>query len=158
MGTTIVTAMINDGRLSIAHVGDSRIYLVRAGTIEQLTDDHSLVYEQVKRDMMTKEEAELSEMKNVLTRALGTKPEVAVDLDELTLAQGDALVLCTDGLTTMVSDDDILSVVMSLDDPGAACERLVDMANENGGKDNVTVIVAYLRKSGWLSALFNIFK
>jgi len=158
MGTTIAAAFLNGRRLSIAHVGDSRIYLVRSGDIEQLTDDHSLVSEQVKREMITKEQARESKMKNVLTRALGVAPEVKVDLDELSLMQGDTLVLCSDGLTTMVSDEDILSVVGSTSDPAIACEQLIDLANENGGEDNITVITVYLKKESWFSSLFNVKK
>jgi serine/threonine protein phosphatase PrpC len=156
MGTTIAAVMINGSSLSIAHVGDSRVYLVRAGNIELLTDDHSVVYEQVKRDLLTKEEAKKSEMKNLLTRALGSSPEVEVDYDELTLADGDVLVLCTDGLNSMVSDDDILSVVLLTNDPDQACEKLIDMANKAGGKDNITVIAGYIRKKRWFSFLINI--
>ncbi len=156
MGTTVAAAMLNGNRLSIAHVGDSRVYLVRAGNIEQLTDDHSVVYEQIKRDLLTKEAARKSELKNLLTRALGTAPDVDVDLDELTLADGDILLLCTDGLNSMVSDDDILSVLLSTDNPSYACERLIGMANENGGKDNVTVITGYIRKKSRFSFLLNI--
>jgi len=158
MGTTIAAVVINNKRLSIAHVGDSRIYLIRAGDIAQLTDDHTLVYEQVKREIMTKEEADVSEMKNLLTRAVGIRQDVEIDLDELTLADGDILVLCTDGLSSMVTDDDILSAVTSSENPSAACERLVDMANDNGGQDNITVIVAWMKKRSWLSSLFNLFK
>lgn len=158
MGTTLAAVIIDHKKLSIAHVGDSRVYLVRAGDIAQLTDDHTLVYEQVKREIMTKEEADVSKMKNLLTRAVGIRPEVEVDLDELTLADGDILILCTDGLSSMVTDDDILAVVTSTEDPSAACERLVDMANDNGGQDNITVVVASINKSGWLSSLFKLFK
>jgi serine/threonine protein phosphatase PrpC len=158
MGTTLSAVVLDKGRLSIGHVGDSRVYLVRAGDIMQITDDHTLVREQVKRDMMTQEEADTSDMKHVLTRALGVASEVIVDLDELAVTDGDALVLCTDGLSGMVSDDDILSVVLSGDDPAAACGRLIDMANGNGGRDNCTVIVAYLHKSGWLASLFSFLK
>ena len=158
MGTTLAAVIVNNKRLSIAHVGDSRVYLIRAGDIAQLTDDHTLVYEQVKREIMTKEEADVSDMKNLLTRAVGIRPEVEVDLDELTLADGDILILCTDGLSSMVTDDDILSVVISVEDPSVACDRLVDLANNNGGQDNITVIVAYLKKSNWLSSLFKLFE
>ncbi len=156
MGTTVAAVMLNGNRMSIAHVGDSRVYLVRACDIEQLTDDHSLVYEQVKRELLTKEEAQISSMKNLLTRALGTAPDVEVDLDELTLADNDILILCTDGLNSMVTDDEILSQVLSTNDPSCACERLINMANKNGGKDNVTVIMGYIRKKSWISSLLNI--
>jgi serine/threonine protein phosphatase PrpC len=155
MGTTAAAVMLNGNRLSIGHVGDSRVYLVRAGNIEQMTDDHSVVYEQVKRELLTKEEAQKSEMKNLLTRALGATPEVDVDFAELTLTDGDILILCTDGLSSMVSDDDILSVMLSSNDPTASCERLIDMANKNGGKDNITVITGYIRKKSWFSFLLN---
>lgn len=156
MGTTVVAALLNGNSLSVAHVGDSRAYLIRAGDVEQLTDDHSIVYEQVKRDLITKEEAMKSDMKNILTRAVGIAPNVEVDFDELTLADGDILVLCSDGLSAMVSDDDILSTVVSTNNPASACEKLIDMANKNGGRDNVTVITGYIRKKkGWLSLLFN---
>jgi serine/threonine protein phosphatase PrpC len=158
MGTTLAAVIIDDKRLSIAHVGDSRVYLIRVGDIAQLTDDHTLVYEQVKREIMTKEEADMSEMKNLLTRAVGIQPEVEVDLDELSLSDGDVLVLCTDGLSSMVADDDILSVVTSIEDPSAACDRLVDMANDNGGQDNITVVVASMKKSSWFSSLFKLFE
>jgi len=156
MGTTLDAVSLNDKRLSIVHVGDSRVYLVRAGYIEQLTDDHTLVHEQVRRELLTKEEAEVSDMRHILTRALGIREEIDVDLDELTLADGDILILCSDGLSTMVPDDDILSVVTSVNDPAAACERLIDVANDNGGKDNITVIVAYTRKSNWFSCLLKL--
>jgi len=156
MGTTLDAVSLNDKRLSIVHVGDSRVYLVRAGYIEQLTDDHTLVHEQVRRELLTKEEAEVSDRKHILTRALGIREEIDVDLDELTLAGGDILILCSDGLSAMVSDDDILSVVTSANDPAVACERLIDMANDNGGKDNITVIVAYIKKSNWLSYLLKL--
>ncbi|HUH65391.1 MAG TPA: protein phosphatase 2C domain-containing protein, partial [Syntrophales bacterium] len=156
MGTTVAAVVIDKNRLSIAHVGDSRVYLIRAGEIEQLTDDHSVVYEQLKRDLVTKEEAEKSGMRNVLTRALGVASDVEVDVDELSLSAGDTLVLCTDGLSGMVSDDDISSVVVSAKAAIAACDRLVALANENGGKDNVTVVVGYVRNRSWSSFLLNI--
>ncbi len=155
MGTTVVAAVLNDRHLSIAHVGDSRLYLVRAGSIQQLTDDHSLVSEQVKHEMITREEARGSSMKNVLTRAVGVYPEVEVDLDDMTLADGDILVLCTDGLTNMVTDDDIFSIVTGVNDPLVACDQCIRMANENGGEDNITVVVAYVKeKRGWFRSLF----
>ncbi len=158
MGTTVVAALIRKNKLSIAHVGDSRLYLVRYGNIEQLTDDHSVVAEQVKRDLITREEANRSEIKNILTRALGTEAEVEVDLEEMTLLADDVLVLCSDGLSNMVSDDDILTVVLSTGDPALACQTLVKLANENGGRDNITVVVAYLANTGWLASFINFFR
>lgn len=153
MGTTMAAALLKGNKLSIAHAGDSRIYLIRANQIEQLTDDHTLVYEQVKMGLVTKEYAERSNMKNILTNALGIAPDVVVDVDELTLSDGDMLILCTDGLNSMVSESDILSVATSVDNPSEVCERLIDMANKNGGKDNITVITVYIQKKNWLSFL-----
>jgi serine/threonine protein phosphatase PrpC len=161
MGTTVAAAQIDGNRLSIAHIGDSRVYLIRAGNIEQLTDDHSVVYEQIKRDLITKEEASRSEMKNILTRALGIADDVEVDLAEMTLSPQDILLLCSDGLSGMVDDDSMLSVATTFDDPKAACEKLIAMANANGGKDNITVVVARIEKKRgiipWLSMIFKRF-
>jgi protein phosphatase len=156
MGTTVAAVAIKRNRLSIAHVGDSRVYLVRAGDIEQLTDDHSVVYEQVKRELLTSEEAQKSEIRNLLTRALGVSSDVEVDVSELTLSAGDILVLCTDGLNTMVSDDDILALAVSTKDPAAVCDRLVELANKQGGRDNITVIVGFIRNKSWISFLLNL--
>ncbi len=146
MGTTMAAIWIQGNKLSIANVGDSRVYLVRAGEIEQLTDDHTLVYEQVKRDLLSKEEAEQSTIRHVLTRAIGIAPFVDVDLDEMTLTNGDVLILCSDGLSGMIPDTDILVTATSLDDPSAACRSLIERANQNGGKDNITVIAGYTEK------------
>jgi serine/threonine protein phosphatase PrpC len=156
MGTTIVCALLHNRKLSIAHVGDSRLYLIRAGDIEQLTDDHSVVAEQVKRELISREEAAKSEIKNILTRAVGTETEVKVDLNELNLLGGDILVLCTDGLTNMVRDEEILSVVLAGQDPAVAGQRLVELANEGGGQDNITAVVAYILEESWFSSLINL--
>lgn len=150
MGTTIAAVRIDGARLSIAHIGDSRVYLIRAGNIEQLTDDHSVVYEQVKKELITKEEAERSEIKNILTRALGITADPEIDLAEMSLAADDILLLCSDGLSNMVDDETMLTVVTATSDPALACEQLVSMANANGGKDNITVIVVYINKKNWL--------
>jgi serine/threonine protein phosphatase PrpC len=159
MGTTVAAAQVEDNRLSIAHVGDSRLYLIRAGNIEQLTDDHSVVNEQVKRDLITREEAARSEMKNILTRAMGIRTDVEVDLNEMTLAPNDILLLCSDGLTGMVDDETLLSVVTATDDPALACEQLISLANGNGGRDNITVVVVYMgKKKGAFSLILNVFK
>ncbi|MGO9137544.1 MAG: Stp1/IreP family PP2C-type Ser/Thr phosphatase [Syntrophales bacterium] len=158
MGTTVAAVVINRNRLSIAHVGDSRVYLVRAGDIEQLTDDHSVVYEQVKRELLTREDAQKSEIRNLLTRALGVATNVEVDISELTLSTGDILILCTDGLNSMVSDNDILTITVSTKDPAAVCDRLVEVANKQGGNDNITVIAGYIRNKSWISFLLNFMK
>lgn len=153
MGTTIAAVCLNGNQLSIAHIGDSRVYLLRSGSIEQLTDDHSLVQEQVKRELITKEEAEKSEMKNILTKALGISADTKADLGELTLFDGDILLLCSDGLYNMVSDEMMLDIVSLAGNAGAACEALINTANENGGKDNITVVLGYIENNKWYSAL-----
>jgi len=144
MGTTVAAALLDGSKMSIAHAGDSRIYLIRTSSIIQLTDDHSIVSEQVKSGLLTKEEAEGSEARNIITRALGSAPSVEVDLDEIDIMDGDMVVLCSDGLTTMVPDSVILSTVAIYDEPDKACSALIDIANRNGGKDNITVALVYL--------------
>src|SRR5579863_7854949 len=141
MGATIVAAWIEGQRLSIAHVGDSRAYLLRAGTLDQLTADHSLVAEKVRVGILTPQEADASEMQSVLTRAVGTSPAVEVDTDEQMLVVGDTIVLCSDGLTRMATDPEIASTLLTSSSAQEAADRLVDIANEGGGVDNVSVIV-----------------
>jgi protein phosphatase len=141
MGTTVVAAWLKERSLSVVHVGDSRAYLLRAGTLKQLTADHSVVAENVRRGIMTPQQAESSTLQNVLTRALGSEPDVQVDADEQVLQEGDALVLCSDGLTRMVTEPEIASTLMTVEPAQAAAARLVELANEYGGDDNVTTIV-----------------
>lgn len=156
MGTTVAAVLVQGNRMGIAHVGDSRVYLLRAGDLSQVTDDHSLVAEQLKREMITPEEALAAENRNILTRALGVAPDVKVDLGEMTLADGDRILLCSDGLTTMVTDEDIRTVVLGTEDLEAACEELVQMANEHGGRDNITLVLAEIRKKrGIVGSLWN---
>ncbi len=146
MGATILAAWLDGQRLSLVHVGDSRAYLLRSGTLEQLTADHSLVAEQVRRGILTPQQAESSNMQSVLIRALGTQPEVEVDSDEHLLLDGDSLLLCSDGLTRMVTEPEIASTLLTSANPQAAAERLLALANEYGGEDNSTVVV--LRVAG----------
>ena len=155
MGATLTAAWINEEKLSVVHVGDSRIYLLRSGVLQQLTSDHSLVAEQVRRGILTVAEAEHSELQSVLMRALGTQPEVEVDAEEHILFPGDILLLCTDGLTRMVAEQQIAALLQSESDPGRAAEKLVALANENGGADNVTVVVVHMepKEHGFLSWL-----
>ena len=141
MGATVVAVWINEQRLSVAHVGDSRVYLLRAGELQQITDDHSLVAEQVRRGILTKEQAESSDMQSVLIRALGIEPEVQVDADEHLLMEGDTLVLCSDGLSRMVSDLEIASTLLSRTGMQSTADRLIELANEYGGEDNVSVVL-----------------
>jgi protein phosphatase len=141
MGATIVAVWCADERMSVAHVGDSRIYRLRGGELEQLTRDHSFVAEQVRHGKMTEEEAASSTMQNVLVRALGIDPTVEVDVSEELLMESDTVLLCSDGLTRELSDAQIAAVLGKFDDPQAAARQLVDMAKQAGGGDNVTVIV-----------------
>ncbi len=143
MGATIVAAWIEAQRLSIAHVGDSRVYLLRGGSMDQLTADHSLVAEKVRVGILTPQEADASEMQSVLTRAVGTNNSVEVDTDEQVLLAGDFLLLCSDGLTRMLTDPEIASTLLTSASAQESADRLVDLANENGGVDNVTVIVLH---------------
>jgi PPM family protein phosphatase len=145
MGTTVVSAVISGQGLSIAHVGDSRMYLIRTGTIQPLTLDHSVVAEQVRRGLLTEEQAERSPHRHVVTRALGISQDVQVELNEVRLLEGDTLLLCSDGLTGGVKPPEILRAISSEQEPQAACERLVTMSNAAGGDDNTTVILITVR-------------
>ncbi len=145
MGTTVVSAVLNGQVLSVAHVGDSRMYLIRGETIQPLTADHSFVAEQVRRGILTEEEAERSPQKNIITRALGIDETVEVELDEVPLMQGDGLLLCSDGLTRGVKPAEILDTIRREKEPQAAAERLVEQANAAGGEDNTTVILVMIQ-------------
>jgi protein phosphatase len=142
MGTTIAGVKIHDGEASVFNVGDSRVYRVRGGEIAQLTTDHSWVNEQLQRRMITEEEARTHRWKNVITRALGNKANIDVDLTTIPVEDGDVLILCTDGLSGLVPDETILA---TLTEDGAdltnACTDLIAQANAAGGHDNITVIV-----------------
>ena len=155
MGATLTVAWIQGDRLSVAHVGDSRAYLLRAGGLHQLTSDHSLVAEQVRRGILTRVEAEQSDMQSVLLRALGALPEIEVDTEEHQLLSRDILVMCSDGLTRMVTEPEIAGTLQAETDPQCAAERLVQLANEYGGEDNITVIVVRYdpQRNGWFSWL-----
>jgi PPM family protein phosphatase len=141
MGATIVAVQLEDDRMILAHVGDSRAYRLRSGELEQLTEDHSFVAEQVRRGMMTRHEAEQSKLQNVLLRALGPEPEVLVEVNEELLQEDDAILLCSDGLTKELSSAQISAVLNDADDAEEAADRLLDLANQAGGGDNITVLV-----------------
>lgn len=141
MGATVVAVWIDTQRLSLAHVGDSRAYLLRQGVLDQLTADHSLVAEKVRIGIMTPQEANESELQSVLTRAVGATESVEVDADEQALIDGDMLLLCSDGLTRMVNDSVISATLASSASAQAAADRLIELANEGGGVDNVSAIV-----------------
>ena len=155
MGATLTAGWVNGSKLSLAHVGDSRAYLLRTGSLQQLTNDHSLVAEQVRRGILTPQQAEESEMQSVLLRALGAHPEVDVDVEEVDLMPRDVLLFCSDGLTRMVTEPEIAGSLQAETVPMAAAQKLVELANERGGLDNVTVIVARVEdeSKGWFSWL-----
>ena len=141
MGTTLTAALVEGDRVRLAHVGDSRAYLLRDGTLRLLTEDHTLVHRMVSEGEISKEEAETHPQRSVLTRALGVDTVVDVDDDSLQVRPGDRLLLCTDGLTSMVSEDEIEEVLRTVPDPQEAAQRLVQRANEAGGVDNTTVVI-----------------
>jgi serine/threonine protein phosphatase PrpC len=141
MGTTISAAVVRESMLYLAQVGDSRIYRDRNGVLEQLTQDHSWVEEQVARGTMTHEEARSSPFKNLITRSIGTQPQVEVDTFEHELAPGDQILLCSDGLTTMVDDGRIAKILKEASGPSMAASMLAEQANLNGGNDNITAVV-----------------
>ena len=145
MGTTVVAAAVTDQILSFAHVGDSRLYLVRNRSIQSLTVDHSWVAEQVRQGLLTEEEAERSPQRNIVTRALGIETNVDVTVGELPLFPNDLLLLCSDGLTKGVRTSHILDTLIDTDDVQALSHHLITMANEAGGDDNTTVVVLAVR-------------
>jgi len=147
MGTTLVAARFADGNVSIANVGDSRIYLLREGELLQLTEDHSLVMEQVRRGMLSLDEAKRSSAQNIITRALGTDDTTLPDLGEFPAQSGDILLLATDGVLRHVTDQEIRDILLQIPSLKAACKTLIDLANEGGGDDNSTCVLVRLRNS-----------
>ena len=141
MGTTLTAVLAESERAHVAHVGDSRAYLFRDGTLQQLTEDHTLVQRMVREGRLRPEEAESHPQRSIVTRALGVDDDLEVDQLSLDLHPGDRLLLCTDGLTTMLSKDQIQEILKSEVDPQQASDRLVEAANQAGGGDNITVIV-----------------
>jgi serine/threonine protein phosphatase PrpC len=143
MGTTIVVSFFVNGGVYVGHVGDSRVYRFRAGKLIQLTEDHSLLNDYIKMKNLTPEEIEAFPHKNVIVRALGMKETVQVDVHHEVPQSGDVYLLCSDGLSGMVSDEQMESILKDDDgDLDRKCERLIDAANANGGSDNITVILA----------------
>ncbi|HSA22461.1 MAG TPA: Stp1/IreP family PP2C-type Ser/Thr phosphatase [Myxococcota bacterium] len=140
MGTTATVALFFGPRIYVAHVGDSRLYRMRAGRLEQLTEDHSLVAEQVKAGFITAEEAQFSRFRNIITRSVGFESNVAADTFSVAVRPGDLFLLCSDGLTGMVSDEEIGNALRRKG-PAKACDELVEIANRHGGEDNITLIV-----------------
>jgi serine/threonine protein phosphatase PrpC len=152
MGATLDAVRVTGERMSVVHVGDSRVYRLRGKLLEQLTQDHSFVAEQLRLGRMTAEEAESSHMRNVIVRALGIDPEVEVDVSEELMMPGDTILLCSDGLTRELSDAQIAATLAEAGSAKAAAGRLVDLAKQAGGGDNITTIV--VRRRGNAGGLF----
>ncbi|HET9283684.1 MAG TPA: Stp1/IreP family PP2C-type Ser/Thr phosphatase, partial [Candidatus Angelobacter sp.] len=149
MGSTIVAALVHGNSLTIAHVGDSRIYLIRHGAIQQLTQDHSLVMEQVRRGYITLEQAQKSEMQNIILRALGSEEVVEADVEDLVALPGDLLLMTSDGLTRHVKDEEILEIVQRAAGLEQACAELVEIAKQRGGDDNITCLLVRIVDRPW---------
>jgi PPM family protein phosphatase len=148
MGTTVTAARLHDRDVSLGHVGDSRAYRLREGELEQLTRDHSLVAELQRSGQLSPEAAEHHPQRSIITRALGPEPDVEVDTYTVPGREGDVFLLCSDGLTGMVSDDEMASIVRRADSLGEAADSLVRAANQSGGKDNITVVLFSLAGDG----------
>jgi serine/threonine protein phosphatase PrpC len=140
MGTTATALLFHEGEAFIGHVGDSRAYLMREGRLLQLTEDHSLVNEQLKAGLISQKEAQKSRFRNIITRSIGFEEDVDVDMVALKVAPDDTFILCTDGLTCLVSDEEIFQVLTSCD-LDESPQILIDLANKRGGDDNITIII-----------------
>jgi serine/threonine protein phosphatase PrpC len=149
MGSTIVAVCVHGMFFSIANVGDSRIYLARGGRIQQLTSDHSLVMEQVRRGLMTVEEAEKSDMQNVIVRALGSEDSVEPDLEDHEFAPGDGLLLCSDGMSRYVKEQKMLEVMSDVSTLDEACNELIEAAKSGGSDDNITCLLVRASEQSW---------
>ena len=150
MGTTMTVALVEAGQVAFGHVGDSRAYLIRDGSMEQLTEDHSLVGELLRSGKLSPEEAEVHPQRSVITRALGTDPDVDVDTFTIAARPGDLFLLCSDGLTTMVANRAILDLVeRHRGDVDKALRMLVSAANKGGGEDNITIVAFEIAEDGF---------
>ncbi len=164
MGTTIVAGLYYDNRVVVGHVGDSRMYRLRGETLETITRDHSLLQEQIDGGMISVEDARLSKNKNLVTRAVGIDAEVLPEIHVHDVLVGDIYLLCSDGLNDMVEDEDIQSTLYAMQgNLPLAAEQLIQMANDNGGRDNVSVVLVkingeFAAPRGWLAKLLNWFK
>jgi protein phosphatase len=147
MGTTITVVLLSRGTAYIAHVGDSRAYLLRSGECDQITNDHSFVAEQIRAGKLTAEQAKTSTYRHIITRAVGIDREVSIDHATLAIKQDDTFLLCTDGLTEMVDDGEIRAILAG-GAPAAATENLIRRANEQGGVDNITAVVFKILEPG----------
>jgi protein phosphatase len=147
MGTTLVALSFHEGTASVAHVGDSRCYVLREGNLQRLTRDHSFVEEQMRIGRMTREQARRSPMQNVITRAIGTRAEVLPEVSELPLQSGDIFLLASDGLTRELEDAAIQKVLREQTDLSIACTRLIQLANKAGGRDNISCILVHVYRN-----------
>ena len=148
MGTTVAALHVAPALIVAANAGDSRIYMIRNGQIERLSKDHTIVSEQVDMGMMSPEEAETSPLKHVLTRNLGSSEDVDADVFEIEPVNGDRFVLCSDGLTDLVSEEEVLQAVLEGDEPRALCQELLDIALRRGAHDNTTVVTVWISGTG----------
>ena len=155
MGTTIVAALLRDGLLTVAHAGDSRLYRLRGGELEQLTEDHSLVAEQVRRGMITAEQAETSDLQNIIIRALGSEERLEPEIQDLVAQVGDVYLLATDGLTKLVKSDSIQSILETSPSLDRACEDLIQAAKDKGGDDNITCLLLRVVEEHWYQKLLH---
>jgi PPM family protein phosphatase len=147
MGTTLVVALFYDNRVLVAHLGDSRLYLLREGALRQLTRDHSLLQEQIDSGLLTAEQAKNAQHKNLVTKALGIDPSVEPEIHEYQTRPGDLYLVCSDGLCDMVEDNEISMALQALGgNLKLAAQQLVQMANDNGGRDNVSVILVRVQR------------
>lgn len=145
MGTTLTVALVTNMTVNIGQVGDSRAYLIRNEAIRRLTDDHSLVAEQIRQGILTEEEAATHPARNIITRALGTREIVEVDYTSLALRPDDRILLCSDGLHGVVKDGQILDTILTSPSAPEACQELIDLANQGGGPDNITAVLVHLQ-------------
>ena len=145
MGTTVVAALFFDNKVTIAHVGDSRLYRAQGGKFERITMDHSLLQELVDRGLYSAEEAQRAANKNYVTRALGVEPSVEVEIREIPVQKGEIYMLCSDGLSDMIEDDDIhLTINTFSANLDTVAKQLIQLANDNGGRDNISVLMAHV--------------
>ena len=160
MGTTLVVGIFTDNKLVVGHIGDSRMYRLRAKNLVQLTEDHSLVQEQINAGVITQEQAKLSNNRNLVTRALGIDPVVELELQELDVEVDDVYLLCSDGLSDLIDDAEIGEILVEADGNIVhAANKLIQSANENGGTDNISVVIATIKKTftaerSWIKNLF----
>lgn len=153
MGTTLTVILIIENNMIIGHVGDSRVYIIRNESMERITSDHSYVAELIKNGTIKPEEASKHPQKNLITRAIGTGEKIDVDINVFGIKNGDNILMCTDGLSNMLDEDEILNIVKSDKKLEERCSELIDLANNKGGYDNITVIIVEIDEGGAINAI-----